>query len=154
MDIREKTVKALEKAIQRFERYSGDEYGREYNYTHVEVEVLEDAVALLKEDERAIKFQSDRLDALLKAQEPRVMTLWEAVGIIDRPVYLERNVLMPDKSINRQECWALVQATDDGHMIRLATPYGIEKWHVGAYGIGWRCWTSRPTDTQEAVKWE
>ena len=51
MDMREKTVKALEKAIQCFERYSGDEYGREYNYTHVEVEVLEDAVALLKAQE-------------------------------------------------------------------------------------------------------
>lgn len=93
--------------------------------------------------------------ALLKEQEPRVMTLWEAVGIIDRPVYLERNVLMPDKSVNRQECWALVCATDDEHMIRLATPYGEEKWHVGAYGIGWRCWTSRPTDEQrEAIPWE
>ena len=91
---------------------------------------------------------------LLKAQEPRLMTLWEAVGIIDRPVYLERNVLMSDKSVNRQECWALVQATDDEHMIRLATPYGEEKWHVGAYGIGWRCWTSRPTDEQrEAIPW-
>ena len=73
MEMREKTVKALEKAIQCFERYSGDEYGREYNYTHVEVEVLEDAVALLKEDERAIEFQSDRLDALLKAQEPKLV---------------------------------------------------------------------------------
>ena len=93
--------------------------------------------------------------ALLKAQEPRVMTLWEAIGIIDRPVYLERNVLMPDKSVNRQECWALVQATDDEHMIRIATPYGIEKWHVGAYSIGWRCWSSRPTDEQrEAEKWK
>lgn len=28
------------------------------------------AIALLKEDERAIKFQSDRLDALLKEQAP------------------------------------------------------------------------------------
>jgi len=93
------------------------------------------------------------IDAL-KAQEPRVMTLWEAVGIIDRPVYLERNVLMPDKSVNRQECWALVCATDDEHMIRLATPYGEEKWHVGAYGIGWRCWTSRPTEAErEAIPW-
>lgn len=92
--------------------------------------------------------------ALLKTQEPRVMTLWEAVGIIDRPVYLERNVLMPDKSVNRQECWALVCATDDEHMIRLATPYGEEKWHVGAYGIGWRCWTSRPTEAErEAIPW-
>ena len=29
-----------------------------------------DALALLKEQEKAIKFQSDRLDELLKAQEP------------------------------------------------------------------------------------
>lgn len=60
MDMREKTVKALEKAIQCFERYSGDEYGREYNYTHVEVEVLEDAVALLKAQEPLKPVPSDR----------------------------------------------------------------------------------------------
>ena len=80
MDMRDKTIKALEKAIQCFERYSGDEYGREYNYAHIEVESLENALALLKEYERAIKFQSDRLDALLKAQELVEPTLRGGIG--------------------------------------------------------------------------
>ena len=48
---REKVVKSIEEAIQNFERYSGDEYGREYDYARVEVETLEAALALLRAQE-------------------------------------------------------------------------------------------------------
>ena len=48
MDKREKVIMGLEEAIQHFERYSGDEYGREFDYARVEVGVLEDALELLK----------------------------------------------------------------------------------------------------------
>lgn len=46
-----KVVKSIEEAIQHFSRYSGDEYGREYDYARVGVDVLEDAIALLKAQE-------------------------------------------------------------------------------------------------------
>ena len=48
---REKVIRSLETAVKNFERYSGDEYGREYDYARVEVETLEDALALLKAQE-------------------------------------------------------------------------------------------------------
>ena len=48
---REKVIRSLETAVKNFERYSGDEYGREYDYARVEVETLEDAIALLKAQE-------------------------------------------------------------------------------------------------------
>lgn len=98
--------------------------------------------------------------ALLKAQEPRVMTLEEV----------------------RQEriCW--IEDADDGMMTRLfpATMFGTGKyasglksymflaqkpwavdvnnyewWYIIAdYEQTWRCWTSRPTDEQrEAIPW-
>lgn len=48
---REKVIMSLETAVKNFERYSGDEYGREYDYARVEVETLEAALALLKAQE-------------------------------------------------------------------------------------------------------
>lgn len=51
----EKVIRPLETAVKNFERYSGDEYGREYDYARVEVETLEDALALLKAQAEEIK---------------------------------------------------------------------------------------------------
>jgi hypothetical protein len=51
MPDREKIIRSIEEAIQHFSRYSGDEYGREFDYARVEVETLEDALALLKAQE-------------------------------------------------------------------------------------------------------
>jgi hypothetical protein len=53
---REKVIRSLETAVKNFERYSGDEYGREYDYARVEVETLEDALALLKAQGEEIAF--------------------------------------------------------------------------------------------------
>ena len=44
-------------------------YDEDFNCLGCDV-LLRDAIVLLEEDERAIKFQSDRLNDLLKAQEP------------------------------------------------------------------------------------
>lgn len=49
-DVKE-VIKSLETAVKNFERYSGDEYGREYDYARVGVDVLENAIALLKAQE-------------------------------------------------------------------------------------------------------
>ena len=48
---REEVIRGLEEAIQHYSRYSGDEYGREYDYARVGVDVLENALALLKAQE-------------------------------------------------------------------------------------------------------
>lgn len=47
----DRVIKGLETALQNYSRYSGDEYGREYDYARVEVDMLEDALALLKAQE-------------------------------------------------------------------------------------------------------
>ena len=52
-DVKE-VIRSLETAVKNFERYSGDEYGREYDYARVEVETLEDAIALLKAQEPVV----------------------------------------------------------------------------------------------------
>lgn len=49
-DVKE-VIKSLETAVKNFERYSGDEYGREYDYARVGVDGLENALALLKAQE-------------------------------------------------------------------------------------------------------
>ena len=87
--------------------------------------------------------------ALLKAQEPRVMTLeeikdgesyWFSAGkeFVPRPVIC----------IHRE---------DDAQKpyIIFAERYGTYSWETEDYGKTWHCWTARPTDEQrEAAKWD
>ena len=79
MDKRESIIKALEFCLMptteeelMSDVCSHDDcpYYRAYSGGKCVNAVCSDALVLLKEDERAIQFQSDRLDALLKAQEP------------------------------------------------------------------------------------
>lgn len=85
--------------------------------------------------------------ALLKAQEPRVMTATEAYTA--DYVYIEFDgVITPairttnERDGHRESYFATQQLGGDWM-----------RWDD--YGITWRCWTSRPTDEQrEAVKWE
>ena len=98
--------------------------------------------------------------ALLKAQEPRVMTLEEVKALPDESdVWLE-------------EFCSIVVATTISHqptiykVLKRFNPdatyfYGIEhadynsgEYMDADYGTEWRCWTSRPTDEQrEATPW-
>lgn len=86
--------------------------------------------------------------ALLKAQEPRVITAEELEDWLE-PAYLEdifyggRWALIADFSAN----WFIFNVTEPGFLKE-------EEFHVSEYGRRWRCWTSRPTDEQrKAVKW-
>ena len=91
---------------------------------------------------------------LLKAQEPRVMTL-EDIRVIyhrredhvwpfDTPPYLwvETN----GRTVPYWMSWNNVIACQEGQ---------FPKYDPDDYGKSWRCWTSRPTDAQrEATPWE
>jgi len=86
---------------------------------------------------------------MLKAQEPRVMTLDEVKAAAGHDVWLELSGNIADD--------VLFAATIEGCGIKgLCTRY--ESLNYSAYGIrpyGWRCWTSRPTEKQrQAVKWD
>jgi hypothetical protein len=88
--------------------------------------------------------------ALLKAQEPRVMTLEEALG--SEECWLERkdgNVTVADIALNGQDSGGYDVDSNELSTMRRYT------FHSGYYGKYWRCWTSRPTDEQrEKVKWK
>ena len=85
--------------------------------------------------------------ALLKAQEPRVMTATEAYTA--DYVYIEFDgVITPairttnERDGHRESYFATQQLGGDWM-----------RWDD--YGITWRCWTSRPTDEQrEAAPWQ
>lgn len=87
--------------------------------------------------------------ALLKAQEPRVMTLEEVKALpSETDVWLD------------EFCSIIVATTISCTMYGNAYFYGIEHADYGVdyklidYGKEWRCWTSRPTEEQwEATPW-
>jgi len=88
--------------------------------------------------------------ALLKAQEPRVMTLEEVKAAKDDDIYLEI-------STRTDEIPYITAATLDGVGIKGVTFY-CSHFDFVAYNrrlYGWRCWAARPTDDQrKAVKWD
>jgi len=86
--------------------------------------------------------------ALLKAQEPRVMTLEEVKAAAGHDVWLELSGNIADD--------VMFAATIEGCGTKgLCTRY--DSLNYSAYGIrpyGWRCWTSRPDEkTKEATQW-
>lgn len=86
--------------------------------------------------------------ALLREQEPRVMTLEEVQE--DELVWIE----VPQSD----EIWpALLREADwFGHPKWAMCGYAIARSFLrNRYGKDWRCWTARPTDEQrKAVKWD
>lgn len=97
-------------------------------------------------DDEFSQYAVDAL-ALLKAQEPRVMTLDELSEKTD--VWFESLVY---DTIDP----ALSSGSYDDGTVGLMT-LGEELFYLDEadYGKTWRCWTSRPTDEQrEEAKWE
>lgn len=79
--------------------------------------------------------------ALLKAQEPRVMTIQDIRKYDKDTMWFETRF---DGN--------LIQLTKDG-IVALSFVAELHKWNE--HGKSWRCWTARPTDEQrKAVKWE
>ena len=95
--------------------------------------------------------------ALLKAQEPRVMTLEEIGNALKMPIWKET------KSANKDLYTGWVLAYDiqkglgiTGTRLGMSEPSGRVVWYkLDDYGKTWRCWTSRPTDEQmKEAKWD
>lgn len=85
--------------------------------------------------------------ALLKAQEPRVMTLEEV-----RLLCKDDIVWYEHKGVFRQPRPRIVEFVFDGHIT--FTDGGVWSFSADGYGERWRLWTSRPTDAQrEATPW-
>jgi len=87
------------------------------------------------------------LDDLLKAQEPRIMTLTET-KTMNAPVFFEiKSGVIYD--------WVIRCNANEKYVFFAIRNGTIQIYRVDRYGISWRCWTSRPTDEQrKAVKWD
>ena len=87
--------------------------------------------------------------ALLKEQEPRVMTLEEVTE--DRPDV----VWFDDRHYKLTYPVFISNGEVTGWIVSQSRSCIERHDHVEGYGKRWRCWTSRPTDEQrEAVKWK
>ena len=91
--------------------------------------------------------------ALLKAQEPRVMTIQEVARcsmcwLEDESAPVPAPFISMEKRANGEKCDMFLAVKPDND--------DCEFWYnIHEYGKTWRCWTARPTDAQrEAVKWE
>ena len=94
----------------------------------------------------------DKAIALLKEQEPRVMTWEEAQANVNKGPFIIMEVR--DSTGTEIDYGVLVGDSyemSEGSLLTVCE-FGLLK---DDYGKRFRCWTSRPTDEQrEAVKWE
>lgn len=93
------------------------------------------------------KLHGDAL-ALLKAQEPRVMTL-EEVKLLDSDYYYLELMRSPGKELRE-----IVGAYGLTCVTWPSITWARQTMGDSGYGMTWRCWTSRPTNEQrEAIPW-
>lgn len=93
---------------------------------------------------------------MLKAQEPRVMTLIEVMA------HDNRDGCIWYETIGISPAFVFCEGyRKQSGIIEILSPYFLQKpqYHCfkrkEEYGKTWRCWTSRPTDEQrKVVKWE
>lgn len=99
----------------------------------------------------------DEIIFLLKAQEPRVMTLAELWHMEHKPVYLQRKnsrlyMVEPAIVLKAERCY--IPSLGNRYIFMRENKIH-DKYLACGYNVTWRCWTSRPTDEQrEAVKWD
>ena len=97
--------------------------------------------------------------ALLKAQEPRVMTRDELDALArdesdNVPVWYEYRIITDRGVITRREA-SVLWWVEDGWWRRLGpVRMSWEDVRADGYGVSWRIWTDVPTDEQrEAIPW-
>lgn len=130
----------------------------------LDASMVADAITMLKEHEEKTKHLNDitleyakevfRLQAMLKEQEAKVLTIDQLEDALDTVVWLETPV-----SENLADGYSLITAYSHkcGCMI-FDSPFGDnpsqDRLEYSKYGKSWRCWDKRPTDEQrDEVKW-
>jgi hypothetical protein len=110
-----------------------------------------------RECEKAVGWLDDVLE-LLKAQEPRVLTLEEVRSKQTKAIPVWKETKSKNKALYAG--WVLAYEVQTGQGITgdclgMAEPSGRMVWYkLSDYGKTWRCWNKRPTEEQrEAVKW-
>ena len=92
--------------------------------------------------------------ALLRSQEPMVMTLEEVITSKPGTVVWLEDFDKPDVISGLIKRLFIYTKVIDFLIVKEEVNNEVTA-DLDVYGSGWRCWTSRPTDAQrEAVKWE
>lgn len=90
--------------------------------------------------------------AMLKAQEPRVLTLEEVRSACKTPMLFESK-----GTFRGEKCfWCLNLGVSPSFHVRLMPAIGEQSTELSlaVYGKVWRCWTAKPTPEQrEAIPW-
>ena len=141
MPDREKVIDDFAKIID----YLRERYKAEYHGTTREIL---DATERIKIAENVL--------ALLKEQEPRIMTLEEVKGMKRLMICAVEQRSKVIKNAFNAEYGGIVTLGDKNFLdFGLYGDTNRYRRTEAGYGKTWRCWTSRPTDEQrEAAKWE
>ena len=92
--------------------------------------------------------------AMLKAQEPRLMTWQDVIGAVIecKPLYIE--VKDSEYKESGDDRWAMVTQYKDsitnGMILAMSSYITSEILFKEWYGKTWRCWTSRPDNKRRA----
>lgn len=85
---------------------------------------------------------------LLKAQEPRVLSIGEMLWF-DGPFLIEYN----QSVYSHEMCWAMFGYFDE-NQVYIRCQNRIEHYAIAQYGVTWRCWNIRPSQEEmEAMPW-
>ena len=89
---------------------------------------------------------------LLKAQEPRVLTLDEVKASTGKDLILEYS---PWECVDSIVTAATIEGCGSKGMSFVASVACDYTAYNRKHSLGWRCWSARPTDEQrKAVKWD
>lgn len=109
----------------------------------------------LVQDDNELHEMYTNVIALMKEQQPKVLTVDQLEDALDTVVWLETPV-----SENLADGYSLIMAYSHkyGYML-FDSPFGDnpsqDRLEYSEYGRSWRCWDKRPTDEQrQAVSWE
>ena len=110
-----------------------------------------------EEEDAIMPLLKDAL-ALLKAQQPRVLTLEE---VFERSKHMDEDAVWiefededGDMVVNPAILSNSKPIFEAEYIIVAALRWEKKYFPLGTYGKKWRCWTSRPTDEQrKAAKW-
>lgn len=104
--------------------------------------------------EKAVGWLDDAIE-LLKAQEPRVLTLDELWHMEHKLVYLQcanSRHHIAEHAILLKAKWCYVQYLGESYIFMREHKVRDTYWACD-YNVTWRCWSARPTDAErEAVK--
>ena len=96
--------------------------------------------------------------ALLKAQEPRVMTLEEIDNRLAESSEEYNKIFWAEVKSRTRYSFGVFQLSildDDDYEALLLGCSWSALYRRSSYGIRWRCWTSRPTDEQrKEARWD